>query len=164
MATQRFTIATIGGEAGFAAAKLFQIWMGSQAKAGPDAILDAVDLFANHIRANSAVFPVIYFCEWIGHWSMGDALPNPLRGRGIEAACMNPTEALQLADQCGNHFSESEWLGAQLRQAAEAWKPLVESSVVVLLRKVLGASAIDEEVSAAMVGIPDWLTNLGGKL
>ena len=155
--TQRFTIATIAGEAGRAAAELFQLWSATQASAGPHATLGAIGLFADHLRSNAAVLPVVYFCEWIDHWLMGDAVPIFLQGRHIEAACMTAAEAEALADGCGRQFPENDWLAVQLRQAAEARRPLTGPSFIVILRKVLGATSIDDEVTASLVGVPDWL-------
>ena len=161
--TQRFTIATIAGEAGRATAELFQVWSASQAKAGPNAILGVVDSFGEHLKANAANLPVVYLCEWIDHWLMGDAVPNLLQGKRFEAACMTTAEALVLAERSGEQFPENVWLAVQLRQAAESWKELIGPSAVVILREVLGATSLDEEVEASLVGIPDWLARLGAK-
>jgi hypothetical protein len=160
MATQRFTIATIAGEAGEVVARLFASWQAARLAEGwPDAVLRAVDRFAEQLRANGDAFPVLYFCEWIDHWLMGDAMgPGFISGGRFWARCLSATEAADQADQCGNQFHEQEWLAARLREAAVAWQPLVPSATVVLLRQPLGPFATDEEVVASLQGIPAWLS------
>jgi hypothetical protein len=157
---QRFTIAAILGEAGRAAAELFRSWSDSQARAAPNATIGAIDLFAEHLRTNAAVLPVAYYCEWIDHWLMGDAVPKLLQGRHIEAACMTAAEAKVLAECCSRQFTKNEWLAMQLRQAAEGWGTLAGPAVVVVLRQILGATTVDEEVTASLlefqIGWSDW--------
>jgi hypothetical protein len=162
MATQRFTNATIGGEAGEMVANLFASWQASRTGEDfPEAVRRAVDRFAEQLRASSLDLPVLYFCEWIDRWLMGDALPRPktICGERFEAVCLSAAEAAEHARRCSDQFVEQHWLAARLQEAAVAWQPLVTSATVVLLREPLGLSATDEEVVASLQGIPAWFSN-----
>jgi hypothetical protein len=68
-----------------------------------------------------------------------------------------PEESATWASQCGDQFPEQRWLASRFQEASEAWRPLVVSTVIVVLREVLGGSATDEEVTASLKGVPQWL-------
>jgi hypothetical protein len=166
MATQRLTLATLAGDAGRAVSALFRAWRSTSAVGVEAAPGLAIDELGERLRSNGAALPVVYFCEWIDRWLMGDQVPGPgvIAGRRFQASCMSPEEAVEWAGRCGGQFPEQLWLAARLREAAEAWRPAVGPSVVVVLREVLGASSTDEEVLASLHGVPLWLSHFGGRL
>jgi hypothetical protein len=151
MATQRLTIATLAGQAAEQIVGAFRLWRGG-------VLPDVVDRFCDRLRENAFDLPVIYFCEWLDRWLMGDLIPgpNPLQGNLYQAACLSPAEALALADQSGHQFSEQEWLARRLREATSR-NVANEPVVIVVLRFVLGPSVSDEEVWRSLNQIPPWL-------
>jgi len=157
MAMQRLIVATLAGESAAVVAGLFQSW-----RAGSDPA--AVDRFCPALRANAPSLPIIYFCEWVDHWLMGDLVPGPeaVEGNQYQAACYLPEQALQWAARCGNQFPEQEWLACRLREAASAWGSTNPRAIVVV-REVLGGSTTDEHVSTSLQVIPDWLSVAGNR-
>src|SRR5262249_965164 len=131
MATQRITIAEVGGDAGAAVARLFRKWADSGSGSDlPDAVRDEIDRFAVVLREGAADLPVLYFCEWTDHWLMGDDVlgPGAVGGKRFEASCYSPAEAEALAASSPRQFPEQEWLATRLREAAGAWGSLVSQS------------------------------------
>ncbi len=160
MASQRLTALTVAGEAGGVVSGLFLRWQASATEGDTTgATRRAIDGFCERLRANGHTLPVVYFCEWIDRWLMGDNVPGPQAAHGdhFQAACMSPAEAVAWAEQCGTQFPEQLWLAARLHEAALAWQPLAGPSVVVLMRQVLGDSTLDEEIRASLGSLPGWL-------
>jgi len=155
MATQRLIVATIAGDAAAAVSALLRGWHDNPA---PDPA--AVDRFCERLRANGAGLPVVYFSEWVDRWLMGDHAPGPgaVDGKRFQVACLSPQRAVSWAGQCGSQFPEQEWLARRLREAARGWGSVAEPLAVVVVREVLGGSTTDEEVRAALHGIPSWLS------
>jgi hypothetical protein len=93
---------------------------------------------------------------------MGNLVPGPnaVEGRRFQAACLSPEQAVAWASQCGDQFSEQEWLAARLREAAAGWGTVAEQYAVVVIREVLGGSTTDEEVQASLDSVPEWLASL----
>jgi hypothetical protein len=152
MATQRVTIAGVAGKAGVAITALFRSW-----RTNPDA--DAVDKLCARLRANGTSLPIVYFCEWVDRWSMGDLLPGPaaVAGQRYQATCLTPHQAAGWAAQCPAQFPEQSWLATRLGEAAVAWERVAERSVVVV-REILAASSDDSEVRESLGRIPSWLS------
>jgi hypothetical protein len=105
--------------------------------------------------------PVVYFCEWVDHWLMGDQVsrPNAISGQVYQVTCLSPDEARGWADNCGDQYAEQGWLAARLREAAEGWGTITDEYIVVLVREVLGGSTLDEEVMESLRRVPAWLRN-----
>ena len=156
MATQRLFIATFAGEAAAVVANLFRAWR--DASAAVD--VAAVDLFCTALRSNSTTLPLVYFCEWVDRWQMGDRVPGPgsVNGRLFQTTVFTRDEALEWASRCGNQFQEEKWLAARLREAAVAWNGLVDRAIVVVVREVLGGVTTDEELQASLDAVPSWLS------
>src|SRR5262245_31595028 len=106
LATQRLTVATLGGDPAAAVEALWRSW---QSSPSPDPA--PVDRFCQQLRANGAVLPVVYFCEWVDRWLMGDQVPGPgaVDGKRFQVACLSPGQALSWAGQCGEQFPEQQW-------------------------------------------------------
>ncbi len=165
MATQRIIIAKIAGDAGDTIAAAFSRWA-PRRPAGQEAeeVRREVDRLGAQLRLNGVALPVIYYCEWIDRWSMGDLLPRScvVRGAQVEAFCLLPAEAQALAAECPNQFQEQEWFAARLREAALAWEGFVTRSVLVVLREVLDRSTYDDELLACMDQVPGWVVECTG--
>lgn len=159
MATQRLLVVAIAGDAARAIETLWRGWMSYHPPRAAE-----VDHFCRQLRANGAALPVIYFCEWVDRWLMGDQVPGPqaVRGEQFEAACFSAEQALDWTNRCSGQFSEPQWLASRLREAVEAWEALAKPRMIVMVREVLGASTTDEEVHAALRGIPAWLSGVPG--
>lgn len=155
MATQLLTVATLGGEAAGAVARLFEQWNGTPNPA-------AVDRFCAELRVHKTSLPVLYFAEWVDRWSMGDVVPGPhaVSGRRYMMCCMTPAEALHWADTRSDQFHEYRWLAARLREASSAWEGLVERRTVVVMRDAVGLSTEDDEVTPSLTGVPPWLASI----
>ncbi len=152
MAAQRLTTVTLTGQQAIAAIALFSHFRTARDPA-------AVDRFCAALRENAYSLAIVYFCEWVDRWLMGDLVPGPdkVEGRQYEAACFSPQKAQAWADQCGKQFSEHEWLASRLREAAAAWDH-VEHRAVVVLREAFDVSRNDDKVEAAFAEVPDWLS------
>lgn len=151
MATQRFTVAAIAGKAGAAVAALCRAWSLAQFDG-------QLSTLVRLLRTNGAALPVVYFCEWIDRWLMGDALPEPVaRDQNLEVTWGSAGEASTWATQCGRQFPEELWLAARLGEAAQSAPPNSEC-VVLLVREVLGATPTDDEVMVACQTVPAWLS------
>jgi hypothetical protein len=144
MAKQRLTVAVLVGESAAVVATLFRSWRASSDPA-------AVDRFCVALRENALSLPIIYFCEWLDGWLMGDLVPGSeaVQGGQYQAACFFPEQALALADECGHQFPEQQWLASRLREAATGCGGAEHRSVVVV-REVFGHSTTDEDVKASL--------------
>jgi hypothetical protein len=158
MATQRFTLATVAGEAASVTAGLFARWRKNPA---PETAIE-IDRFCDTLRVHCTTPPVIFFCEWIDFWSMGDRLLSftKVEGTRLQVLCLNRLEAIAWADACGGQYEEDEWLAARLREAASVWCGGADRSAIVFVREVLGASITDEEVASSLTGVPTWLSRI----
>jgi hypothetical protein len=156
VATQRLTVAALGGQTARAAACRFQQW---RAAADPE----AVDRVCAAIRANALSLPVVYFAEWVDHWLMGDAVPGPgaVEGRQFQAANLTSEQARAWAGQCGSQFPEQEWLACRLREAVAVTGSASGQATVVVIREVVGPSATDEEMQHTLEAPAGWLSSLG---
>jgi hypothetical protein len=161
VATQRFTVAKIGGAAGPVVADLFRRWR----EPPESAPAPEIAAFVRGLRANGHTPPVVSFAEWTDYWLMGDALSDLMkRVRGVviaashfEAALCDQPETLARLPRDGWQFGEERVLVGRLHEAADAWEPLVQSGVVVIVREVLGPTVLDEEMTAALATVPAWL-------
>jgi hypothetical protein len=96
----------------------------------------------------------------VARWLMGNEVPGPgaVDGKRFQVTCLSPGQALSWAGQCGSQFPEQQWLASRLREAAEGWVSVAEPLAVVVVREVLGASTTDDEIRAALRGVPNWLS------
>src|SRR5262245_28414533 len=83
MATQRFTILKVVGEAGRIIAECLREWAAARhpkrknefsADQWPKKVREKADRLASELKANSSLPPVVHFVEWIDCWSMGDLI------------------------------------------------------------------------------------------
>lgn len=151
MASQRFHVVALAGEAARFVGGLFRSWA-----ARPDP--EGVDRFCTALRANATRLPVVYACEWVDRWLMGNAMPGAVEGLRFRVACFSPADARAAADRCGSQFAEQNWLATRLREASSGWGGVAEPVAVVLIRDVFGPSTTDDEVRQAAAVVPDWLS------
>lgn len=149
--------------------KLANEWSSGQ---WPKHVRKDADRFAEQLRKNGFAPSVVYFAEWADKWSMFDIFhvwfmsrhdANPLFVYGdrfeIYAYGLpdNNKFARKLARAGQQQFEETDWFIWHLRQAVAACKLLVERSVVVVLRDCVGPSEDDEDTTASLKFVPDWL-------
>jgi hypothetical protein len=106
-------------------------------------------------------------------WSMGDQFsrwltpPNCPRPIGVlanrfELFAYRLPDGGRLADYLAaagpQQFAETNWFIARLLEAVSAWDKLVAHATLVVLRSVVGASALDEDVTASLQTRAQWLS------
>ncbi|MHA3774511.1 hypothetical protein ACXR0O_23550 [Verrucomicrobiota bacterium sgz303538] len=161
MATQRITLAKVAGEGGRSIHRLARGWSEAVTENGHSpGVRQAIDGFVLRLKAQSDALAVVYYCEWIDRWSMGDDFPGrfSVAGDQFEITCLSSEEALLAAKECRHQFQEQQWLASRLRECASSWNPLVETSVIILIREVLGPSASDE-INHSQAEAPAWIIN-----
>lgn len=153
MATQRLTVASLAGDSAVVVARRFDSWTN---RVDPVAL----DKFCGYLREHGTSLPVIYYCEWLDRWLMGDLVPGPVsvKGHRYQAACLSREQALAWADKCGQQFPEQEWLATRLREAAAGWGSIAQRIAVIVVREMLGPTTRDEELAASLANVPEWLT------
>src|SRR5262249_4798702 len=119
-----------------------------------------IDHFCKQLWANGTTLPVVYFCEWVDRWLMGNLVPGPgcMNGTRYQVTCLRPEQATEWAEQCGDQFPEQGWLASRLREAAAGWALMTDRRVVVAIREVIGPSTTDDEVRESLGRIPGWLS------
>ncbi len=181
MASQRVTIAKVGGIAADVLAARLREWAAARKAAEldewandqwPPVVRAQVDQFADRLRAHGCSLPVVHFVEWSDLWSMGDlfarwlAPPGGLpllatRGDRFEVygyalpdgGCL--TRFLTTGPQ---QFPEYDQFVGRLHEAAVAWEGLVDRAVLIVLREVVGGLVTDEELIASMALVPSWVS------
>jgi hypothetical protein len=181
MATQRVTIAKVGGMAADVALLGLREWAGAREDADPDewssdlwppSLRVRADAFADRLRAHSLSLPVIYFVEWSDLWSMGDLFSRWLTPSGGPSPFVIHADRFEiygyalpddgrlshhLAMAGPQQFAESDQFVSRLYEAVGAWQELVEKSALIVLREVVGGLVTDDEIEASLSFVPDWL-------
>lgn len=185
MASQRVTLLKIGGAAGEVISRQFETWAAAKTTSydedgwgddqWPAEMRQQADQLVNQLRANSTSPPIVYFIEWIDHWSMGDRFEmwfssrkqkNLLTIDGYQYQIHGyrlPDKGRlrkRLKKSGKQQFPEYDWLIARLNEAALAWDGVVEDSILVLVREVLGGMILNEETEAALPMMPSWLEGI----
>jgi hypothetical protein len=187
MASQRITIAKIGGASAAAVISQFQGWSAARniddptelrSDQWPESVRRDVNDFANSLRSNGHQPPVIYLSEHIDLWSMGDVFerwlshdgggqPIHLHSDRFELWCYPLPDAGLLA----NHLQRSKrlkrirerkaqeerWLTVNLLEAILAWDGMAATAVLVLVREVFGGLVMDSDLEHSLVDIPEWI-------
>lgn len=181
MASQRITVAKIGGVAADVVLERLRRWADARQSSDPDewsseqwsaSVRVEVDSFAERLRANALTPPVIFFVEWSDLWSMGDLFrrwlsppggPSPIEIHADRVSVFG--YSLPDGDRLARHLSsagpqrcdESEQFIARLREALQAWRSLTEKSAFIVIREVVGGLVTDEEMHASLDVLPEWL-------
>jgi len=181
LASQRITIAKVGGKAGDLVLQRLRKWAGARLVDDPNewsrdiwpsTVRAQADAFAEQLRANALCPPVIHFVEWSDLWSMGDLYtrwltppksPPPLEIDAdrfqVYAYELPDSGRLEryLAKAPRQQFAECDQYVTRLREAVGAWGELVERSALIVLREVVGGLVTDEELVASLLVVPGWL-------
>lgn len=182
MASQRVTLAKIGGVAVDAVAALSRRWAAARTTADPCewsseqwplAARKEADDFARALRAHCCEPPVISFAEWSDLWSMGDVFdrllsppesPDPIwiyADRYEIRGYMLPDDGRLNRHLAGHrrrpHVDEYELLAMRLREAISSWDTMVERAALVLLREPVGGFVTDDELLNSLRHMPEWL-------
>ena len=179
MASQRVTIAKIGGIAADFALMRLRAWAEARNTDDPDEwgvdqwpadIRLQVDDFAERLRANAVRPPVVYFVEWSDPWSMGDIYTRWLTPPGSRGPLQIYGNRFQvfayalpdrgrldryLARAGGQWADEYDLYVVRLREAVKSWKSLVDGGVIIVLREVLGGLVTDEELAESLADLPE---------
>ncbi len=184
MASQRITIAKVGGIASDILGQRLRRWAAAREAIEADEWVSAqwppsvrveVDSFADQLRVRGCSLPVVHFVEWSDLWSMGDLFSRWLTPPGgsplliaygdrfeVYGYALPDGGRLQRALAVGpQQFPESDQFVARLREAAGAWDKLLEQAILIVLREVVGGLVTDEEVLASMSVVPDWISEGG---
>ena len=186
MASQRVTIAMIGGVSADVVLGRLRGWASARQSADarewsseqwPASVRNEVDAFADRLRAEAFSPPVVYFVEWSDLWSMGDVFrrwltpadgPSPIEIHADRVEVYG--YALPDGDRLASHlatagpqpFDESDHFIARLREALEAWRPLMQKAALIVIREVVGGLVTDEELDASLAVVPEWLEGWSG--
>jgi hypothetical protein len=184
LATQRIILAKIAGRAAAAARARFAVWSAARTvqsaeiwspEQWPDDVRRSADAFADRLRAEGHVLPVVYFSEHVDLWSIGDfyrgCLPagsNTLTvfGDHFELACYSLPDDNRLADELKEALKqqnvrknprEEHWFRLRLQEAVRAREPLGAESLLVIVRQVLDVTVTDIEVQQSLFRVPPWI-------
>jgi hypothetical protein len=184
LATQRITIAKIGGAAAEVVELRLREWSAARQASDPNECTSEqwppdlrrqADSFADQLRAHALVLPVVYFTEWADLWSMGDLYPRwltPPSGPAPLTIHANRFEIYgyvlpdggrlryHLLNAGPQQWEESDWYASKLSEAVGAWQGLVDRAVLVVMREVFGGLTTDEELVASLDRVPDWLSEI----
>jgi hypothetical protein len=182
MASQCITIAKIGGISGDVVLQRFREWSAarqtddpslSSPEQWPENLRKEADEFAERLRAHGFAPPVVHFVEWSDTWSMGDLFKRwltPADGPMPYAMHANLYEIFAyglpdenrlghyLASAGPQQWTETDWFVRRLHEAVEAWEARVDRAVIVVLRRVVDGSVLDEQVTASLQNAATWLS------
>ena len=181
MASQRITVAKVGGRASKVVVGQLSKWARARSTdvrdewssdQWPVTIRIQVDTFADRLRAAGYALPVIYFVEWSDLWSMGDLFPRWLTPDGGPGPIIAHGDRFEIfgypvpdGDRLRRHLSQA---GQQqfpeyddnvnrLQRALETRENLTDQAVILVLREVFGGLVTDEELAESIARIPTWL-------
>lgn len=182
---QILTVATIAGEAADVVTCTFQRWSALRCPvAGEPMLMDSdqwppdcraeMRQFAEDMRSNAGLPPVVFYNQHADMWSMGDVFRtgfpengNPLYqvmvGDDLELLCYAIPDGNALEEHLRRalrrkHFAEETKSYLRiLQEAATAWQALVAKAAIVVLRQLIGGLVEDDEIRQANKLIPRWL-------
>jgi hypothetical protein len=181
MAAQRITIAKVAGEAAGVVLRRLQGWADARRTSDPEEwsneqwppeVRRRVDAFAERLRSHAAEPPVVHYAEWADLWSMGDVFmrwltpPDGSRPLYVHADHVEVYGyglpdggrlARHLAGAGPQLFEEYTLFGSRLREAVEAWRSCADRAALVVLREVVGGLVTDDELTASLAVVPEWL-------
>lgn len=182
MATQRNSIAKVGGLAADAVLQRLGDWSAARrvidphewsSDQWPTPVRQHVDAFARRLQAHALSPPVLHFVEWTDLWSMGDLFARWLTPPGGAppltvladrfeiygyALPDGGSLARHLAGAGPQQFEESDHFVRRLGEAVAAWETLTDRAAIVVLREVVGGLVTDEEIEASLSVVPDWIS------
>lgn len=175
---QLVVIAKIVGETSSAVISRFRNWARSLAEGNgqPEVALREAIQFLEDVKRNAHEPPIVFFCEYLDMWSTGDLVDRVLARwdsqdkvklavNSSEVLClpMLASASLAMERQTCSEQDEDRWFALVLREAVNAYSALCEKGVVVIGRRVTGASPTDAEITDAAQSVPQWMiAKVGG--
>ncbi len=184
MATQRVTVAKLGGRAADVVLLRLKEWASARqtndptewsSEQWPSIVRRRADAFADRLRTHALSLAVVHFSEWADLWSMGDLFLRLLTPPDGQCPLIIHADRFEvygyglpdggrldrhLARTGPQQFPESGWLVWQLQEAIRAGQELVDRAALVVLREVVGGIVTDEELSDSLSLVPDWLSEI----
>lgn len=182
MASQRITLAKVGGVSAEVIWRRLQGWAEARQAADPNEwsrdqwppeVRAEADAFAENLRSHALTPPVVHFVEWADLWSMGDLFHRWLRPPGGPTPMAVHADRFEvygyalpdggrlsrrLARAGRQQFPEYDQFVTRLQEAVGAWKELVDQAALIVLREVVGGLVTDGEVEASLAVVPNWIT------
>lgn len=149
---QIVTIVKLHGQAGKDIIEYFERCRSGKAPAS------SVGAMATLLEKSPPVLPCIFFMQYIDMWSMFDTYEKVMpQGNTIDIDSVMIGWMPLVGDvrQTLKHLSspfhkpmtqEETWLVHSLKAGVTAWSTLLDESVVVLVRRLVGGTVTDEEV------------------
>lgn len=178
MASQRLTIAKIGGRAADETRRVFLDWNDARISNDPmvynrehfpSEVRNTADDWAEDLREHGHEPPVIFFLEYIDLWSFSPPVLH-LENHGLIEVVGNQYELyfleLPLTEAAAvelvhvrdhGQYNESRFFATVTLHAAEEWSALVDRAVLIFLRNVVAGSVEDKEITASLKIIPEWV-------
>jgi hypothetical protein len=185
MATQRVIIAKVAGAAGDALFRRFRKGPKQNASSASEPNTKGrtraptdhdLQEFVDHLRRDACQPPVVFYAEYADTWSMGDVFARPFRmRRHVARVDANNLEITVYRLPDGGRLEqfvrlmlrrkhlrerrpqEDRWFYTILLEALLSWESLVEDSVLLLVRDLVGGLLLDEEIERAAQQIPEWV-------
>lgn len=180
---QTITIIKICGKATNAVVSLFQQWLrghtlGGAAEESLASFRAELKSFVECLRANATSLPILFYCEYLDAWSMGDIIDRfltPTHGNQLLRASVDEYDiacyalpdhdvlASSLSAILGRELIKSEsgqeeyWFARLLYEAVLSWQTISPTGAVVVIRHIVGPSVTDEEAIASLESVPAWL-------
>jgi hypothetical protein len=186
VATQRITLAKIGGKAAEVVVRRLRAWSAARRtdlgdeqsnEQWPPDVRRQADEFTERLRSHALAAPVIHFIEWVDPWSMGDLFahwltpsegppPSVVHGDRFElygyALPDDGRLARYLASAGLQQFKESDWYVRRLQEAVESYSGVTDRAVILVARNVVASTVTDDDMKDSFARVPDWLSTVLG--
>lgn len=178
MASQRLTIAKVGGEAAKATLRIFGEWSRARLvddqnewspEQWPEDTRRCADAWATELRHSGHKPPVLFYVEYVDLWSScpplrhigPDSLIQVMADR-YELFCLPLPMSGALMGRLQHVRDQGQWdedhlFASLVLKAASAWNEIVDTAILVFLRQVIGAAVEDQEIQQSLTEVPGWL-------
>jgi hypothetical protein len=179
---QRVTVALIAGASGKAVQKLVRRWKNqrlpdaadSKSWISPINVQREVRAFTRTLHRHAEYPPVLFYRQYVDQWSMGDVFDLVDRGPFATAVQLGDSElyAYSLPDRgtLSKQFgaarrpsaksigrTEKIWFIDAIRDAIRTSQARKYTSILIVVREVVGGLIDEHDVSTAMADTVDWL-------
>lgn len=134
--------------------------------------------YADSLRSNSGLPPVVFFVEYVDMWSMGDVFGRCLPRRRSpnivnvvqdefevwgyrlpDAGALKRQATRLLSSRSVRETSRQEqrWFLSNIVHALDAWDKITREGALIIIREVLGALVEDSDVQQAINHVPQWI-------
>lgn len=179
MATQRLTVAKIGGKSADCTRQLFDVWRSKRIATSPDDFSDeqwpiesqnSADRWMSALRQNSLSPPVLFYVEYADLWSSSPSLrlsddARVIMTRNVELLSVRTPFDDDLLKQIKRlakrgQWQEDRWFGTVMLEAVEAWSELSPEGLIVIAREVTRGLFDDREVEASLMSVAPWVQDI----